>query len=132
MADARTDDMPKEETTLEPLQLAHALVQAIEDKKGENILLMDIAGQSIFADYFVIANGTSDRQLKALAEAVSDIAEQTVKRRQVLRRVDEQAESGWILIDLGPVVVHLFSPAQRKYYNLEGLWKESRVLLRVQ
>lgn len=114
------------------MQLARALVQAIEDKKGENILLMDIASQSIFADYFVIANGTSDRQLKALAEAVSDVAEKRVKRRHVLRRVDEQAESGWILIDLGEVVVHLFSPAQRKHYNLEGLWKEARILLRVQ
>lgn len=118
--------------TLEPLQLARALVQAIEDKKGENILLIDISRQSIFADYFVIANGTSERHLKALAEAVSDIADQFVKRRYVLRRVNEQAESGWILIDLGEVVVHLFSPAQRKYYNLEGLWKEARVLLRVQ
>lgn len=124
--------MAKEKTTLEPLQLAHALVQSIEDKKGENILLMDIAGQSIFADYFVIANGTSERHLRALADAVSDIADQTLKRRQVLRRVGEQAESGWILLDLGAVVVHLFSPEQRKYYNLEGLWKEARVLLRVQ
>jgi ribosome-associated protein len=114
------------------LQLARALVQAIEDRKGENILLMDIAGQSIFADYFVIASGTSERQLRALAEAVSGVADQLAKRRHLLRRVDEQAESGWILIDLGPVVVHLFSPAQRKHYNLEGLWKEARVLLRVQ
>lgn len=118
--------------TLDALQLARTLVEAIEDKKGENIVLMDIVGQSIFTDYFVIANGTSDRQLKALAEAVSDVADQHVKRRHALRRVNEQAESGWVLIDLGGVVVHLFSPAQRKHYNLEGLWKEGKVLLRVQ
>jgi ribosome-associated protein len=107
-------------------------VEAIEDKKGENIMLLDISEQSIFADYFVIANGTSDRQLKALAEAVGDIADKEIKRRVILRRLDEQAESGWILMDLGGVIVHLFSPEQRKHYNLEGLWKEGKVLLRVQ
>ena len=132
MQSARTEGAPKEETTLESLQLAHTLVQTIEDKKGENIVLMDIAGQSIFADYFVIATGTSERQLRALADAVSDVADQAVKRRHILRRADEQAQSGWILIDLGTVVVQLFSPAQRKHYNLEGLWKEAKVLLRVQ
>jgi len=95
-------------------------------------MLLDISQQSAFADYFVIANGTSDRQLKALAEAVSDLADQEIKRRVILRRLDEQAESGWILMDLGNVIVHLFSPDQRKHYNLEALWNESRVLLRVQ
>jgi len=108
------------------------LVEIIEDKKGESIVLMDISRQSIFADYFIIANGASERQLKALAEAVSDASSGLLKRRHVMRRADEQAQSGWILIDLGGVVVHLFSPAQRKHYNLEGLWKEAKILLRVQ
>ena len=111
------------EEPLDTLKLAHSLVEAIEDKKGESIVLLDISKQSAFADYFVIANGASERQLKALADAVSDVADQLVKRRYVMRRVDEQAEAGWILIDLGDVLVHLFSPAQRKHYNLEGLWK---------
>jgi ribosome-associated protein len=118
--------------TLDSLAFARSLVEAIEDKKGENIVLLDIAGQSIFADYFVIATGASDRQLKALADGVSDVAESRIKRKVILRRLDEQAESGWVLIDLGQVIVHLFSPAQRKHYNLEGLWKEGKVLLRVQ
>ena len=118
--------------TLDSLTLARSLVEAIEDKKGENIVLLDIASQSIFTDYFVIATGTSDRQLRALADGVSDLAESRIKRKVILRRLDEQAESGWVLIDLGGVIVHLFSPAQRKYYNLEGLWKEGKVLLRVQ
>lgn len=118
--------------TLDSLNLARSLVEAIEDRKGENILLMDISHQSIMADYFVIATGNSDRQLKALAEAVSDAAQGKAKRRVLLRRVDEQADSGWVLIDLGDVVVHLFSAPQRKYYKLEELWKEGKVLLRVQ
>jgi len=112
--------------------LARALVEIIEDKKGESILLMDISRESIIADYFVIASGNSDRQLKALAEAVSQAAEGNVKRRVMLRRLDQQAESGWILIDLGAVIVHLFTPTKRKHFNLEELWKESKVLVRVQ
>jgi ribosome-associated protein len=100
-------------------------VEALESKKGENIVLLDISRQSIFADYFVLANGASDRQLRALAEAVGEVAEQAAKRRVLMRRIDEQAQAGWVLIDLGGVVVHLFSPAQRKHYNLEALWKET-------
>lgn len=119
-------------TNLDSLSFARSLVEVIEDKKGENILLMDITGLSIFADYFVIASGGSDRQLKALAEAASEAGEHVAKRRVLLRRIDEQAESGWVLIDLGDVVVHIFSPDQRKHYNLEGLWKEGKILLRVQ
>ena len=108
------------------------LVDAIEDKKGENILLMEISGVSVLADYFVIATGSSDRQLKALADAVAEASEKIAKRRVLLRNVDAQAESGWILIDLGDVIVHLFSPSQRRHFNLEGLWSEAKVLLRVQ
>jgi ribosome-associated protein len=104
----------------------------IEDKKGEKILLLDVAKQSAFTDYFIIANGTSDRQLRALAEAVSDVADKLIKRRAMLKRIDDQATSGWVLIDLGGVVVHLFTPEQRKHYDLESLWSEGRVLLRVQ
>ena len=118
--------------TLDSLNLARSLVEALEDKKGDNIVLMDISHQSIMADYFVIATGNSDRQLKALAEAVSGAAEGKAKRRVLLRRVDQQADSGWILIDLGDVVVHLFSTSQRRYYKLEELWKEGKILLRVQ
>lgn len=117
---------------MDSLKLSYALVQAIEDKKGENIVLLDISRQAIFADYFVIASANSVRQLKALAEAVSGVADQMVKRRRVMKRIDDQAQGGWILVDLGDVIVHLFSPDQRKHYSLEQLWHEGKILLRVQ
>lgn len=120
------------ETNLNTQVFARKLVDVIEDKKGENIVLMEISGVSVLADYFVIATGSSDRQLKALADAVAEAGEKIAKRRVLLRNVDGQAESGWILIDLGDVIVHLFSPPQRKHYNLDGLWSEAKVLLRVQ
>ncbi len=120
------------ETNLNTQVFARKLIDVIEDKKGENIVLMEISGVSVIADYFVIATGSSDRQLKALADAVAEAGEEIAKRRVLLKNVDGQAESGWILIDLGDVIVHLFSPLQRKHYNLEGLWSEAKVLLRVQ
>ena len=120
------------ETNLNSQVFARKLVDVIEDKKGENIILMEISGVSVLADYFVIATGSSDRQLKALADMVAEAGEAIAKRRALLKNIDAQAESGWILIDLGDVIVHLFSPAQRKHYNLEGLWSEAKVLLRVQ
>jgi len=104
-------------------------VNALEDKKGEDILLMDIQHIASFADYFVICNGTSDRMLESLAEAVQEAAK---KEFQIYSQIEGEAIDGWLVVDLGDVVVHLFSPEQRDYYGLEELWERGRVLLRLQ
>ena len=88
--------------------------------------LKDIAG---FTDYFVICNGTSDRMLDALAKAVVD--EMRVQHKKKGHKEGESSD-GWLVVDYGDVVVHLFSPDQREYYKLEELWSEGKVLLRVQ
>ncbi|MDP7259977.1 MAG: ribosome silencing factor [Anaerolineales bacterium] len=112
------------------LELAHAVVDAIEEKMGESILLLDLRGISIVADYYVIVTGRSDRHLKALARVVAESAGQ--KRSVKLRGLDAQAASGWVLLDLGEVIVHLFMRRQRDHYGLEKLWSHGKVLLRVQ
>lgn len=112
------------------LELARAAVRVIEDKLGEDILLLDLQGISSFTDYFVIASAKGERQLKAIANAVLDVAK--AKRRNVAHNLDAQSAGGWVLLDLGDVIVHLFSPEQRDYFNLEELWADGRVLLRVQ
>ncbi len=104
-------------------------MNALEDKKGEDILLMDIQHIASFADYFVICNGTSDRMLESLAEAVQEAAK---KEFQIYSQIEGEAIDGWLVVDLGDVVVHLFSPEQRDYYGLEELWERGRVLLRLQ
>ncbi len=117
-------------SSIDPLQLAHKVVEAIADKKGEDIILMDIHEHTLFADYFVICSGASERQLKAILEGVSEAV-----RKQFhihARHVEGDAESGWILLDFNDVIVHIFAPDRRRYYNLEGLWKEAAVLLQVQ
>ena len=114
---------------MQPLELARSVVSSLEDKKGENILLMDIQNIASFADYFVICNGTSDRMLQALADSV--MAE-IKKQFGVNARIEGQPVDGWLVVDLGDVVVHLFSPDQRDYYDLENLWDEGKILLRLQ
>jgi ribosome-associated protein len=103
----------------------------VEDKKAENIILLDLRPDTIMADFLVICNGNSDRQLKALTEYIRDGVKQEFKL--IPFSVEGTAESGWILLDYGDVVVHLFLEGVRQYYDLEGLWSaESSVLLSIQ
>ena len=105
---------------MEGLEFAHFLVDTLLEKKGSDILLMDIREHAIFTDYFVICNGDNKRQLKALADSVTDEAKK--KAEMMPWGVEGQAEYGWVLVDFGDVVVHLFDPEQRDYYGLEDLW----------
>lgn len=90
---------------------------------------MDIKEQAIFADYFVICSGTSDRMLAALLDAVKDGIREKYGRKP---RLEGEARDGWVLADYGDVVVHAFSPDRRNYYRLEELWSQSKVLIRLQ
>lgn len=114
---------------MDTLELAHTIVNALEEKKGEDIVLLDIHDVSLIADYFVICSGTSPRMIDALSEAV--IAE--VKQRTGNRpRIEGSSQGGWILADYGAVILHLFSPDRRDYYALEDLWSDARVVLHLQ
>jgi ribosome-associated protein len=101
----------------------------LEEKKGENIILIDIHDISDFTDYFVICTGTSDRMLEALSD---DVVRQIRKHCKRRGRIEGQAQDGWVLIDYGDIVLHLFSPARRDYYRLEELWAEGKILLHLQ
>lgn len=105
------------------------MVTALEEKKGEEIILLDLKGVVPFTDFFVICTGTSNRMLNALMEAALDKVRETYKLKT---RVEGEAIDGWMLADFGDVVLHIFSLAQRDYYALEDLWSEGKVLLHVQ
>ncbi|MFZ1126578.1 MAG: ribosome silencing factor [Candidatus Baltobacteraceae bacterium] len=89
------------------------------DKKAENVAVLPLNGRTIVADAFVIATGRSKIQTRAIADA---IAEKVREAGYAVARTEGYAEGGWILLDLGTVVAHVFMPDQRAFYNLERLW----------
>jgi ribosome-associated protein len=101
----------------------------LDDKKGEDIHLIDIEELSILADYFVICSGTSDRMVKAL---MTEVLDEVKKEFQLTPRLEGEAPAGWMLADYGDVIVHIFSPDRRDYYSLEELWAEAKTILRLQ
>jgi ribosome-associated protein len=114
---------------LDAFELARTVVGCLEEKKGEDILLLDLRDIVSFTDYFVLCTGTSDRMLDALAESTLECIR---KHHHKSGRKQGEAMEGWIVVDYGDVVVHLFSPDQREYYDLEELWQDGKVLLKVQ
>lgn len=118
------------EENLEGLELAHILVDAILDKKGGDIVLLDISKEAVFTNYFLICNGDNDRQLQALVDGIQGDAKK--KADTLPWGTEGEPTSGWVLLDYGDLIVHLFNPEMRAYYNLEELWHDSHVVLRLQ
>jgi ribosome-associated protein len=107
----------------EATAVASAAAAAIADKKGEDILLLDVSDLVVVTDVFVIATGTSSRHVKTLIEEVEHQLETRLERR-VLRREGEDF-GRWVLLDYGDVVVHVFDHETRDYYQLERLWADA-------
>ena len=111
------------------LELARRIVELAEDKKAADIVLLDLAELTTLADYFVIASGGSDRQLDAIADGiVAGLRDEKVKP---FGR-EGTAASHWVLLDYGGVIVHVFTPPERDFYQLERHWSEAKTVLRVQ
>ena len=110
--------------------MARRVIDVVEEKMGENILLLDIREQSPFADFFVLCNGSSERQLKALVKGVREALKKELGI--IPHHIEGEPASGWVLLDYIDVIIHVFSSDLRAYYDLEGAWQEGKVLLRVQ
>lgn len=131
MTDPQTPELAAtSEQTLEPIDIARFIVNVVEDKKAENILLLDMRPDVIIADFIIICTGTSDRQLRALTEHVREAMK--TRYHKLPSSIEGAPESGWMLMDYGGVIVHLFQEQQRRYYDLEGLWRKAHVLVRIQ
>ncbi len=111
------------------LSIARLAVDAAADKKAENIQLLDLRDLSMVADYFVICSGSSDRQLRAIANSIDDVLSK--EHRIAPHHVEGTDSGGWVLMDYGDVIIHIFAPSQRAYYNLEGLWASAPILLKM-
>ena len=114
---------------LEALEIARKAVEVASEKQATDILLLDIRDVCSFADYFVICSGESSRQLRAIYEEI----EHALKKEGVLPpHIEGDVDSGWLLIDFGDVIVHIFSPFEREFYQLDKLWSQARPVLRIQ
>lgn len=116
-------------STIETSAIARHIVDLAEDKQAHDIILLDIRAQSSIADYFVICSADNDRQLKAILEHIDE----KVKAAYGLDpRIEGLTESGWVLLDYGDIVVHVFNAAQRDYYRLDRLWSKAPPVVVVQ
>jgi len=111
------------------LALARRIVDLASDKKAADIVLLDIAGLTSLADYFVICSGSSERQLGAIADGVAEGL-----REEGVRPIGREGSSSahWMLLDYGSVILHVMAPPERDFYQLERLWAEAPMLLRLQ
>lgn len=104
-------------------EIARIAYDALSDKKGEDIKIIDITGVSVLADYFIIANGNSDSQVNAL---VDNVEEELHKAGYHLKQREGRANSSWILLDFGDIIVHVFDKDNRLFYDLERIWKDGK------
>ena len=117
-----------QEAPLEANELVHEVVDIIEGKKATNILTLDMRDLTSLADYYVLCDGSSTRQINAIVDELMKELKRSGSWRATL---EGTPESGWMLIDFGSVVVHIFSPEQRAYYQLEELWQDAPIVMRM-
>ena len=106
------------------LELALAAAREAEDNRGQNVTVLDLREQTTAFDYFVIATGTSNRQLRAMSDAIDDVLQKQLGHPRL--GLEGYQDSHWILLDYGSIVIHLFDSKQRDYYRLEELWAGSK------
>ena len=118
------------EGQLEASDLARRIVDILAEKQASDILLLDLQRISLLADFFVICSGNSERQITALQDEILETLRNNFHRRPY--RVEGKPSSGWVLLDYGDVVVHIFAPAEREFYRLEDVWAHAPAVIRVQ
>jgi len=116
-------------TDAEALALARRIVDLAADKKAADIVLLEIGGLTALADYFVICSGTSERQLGAISDGIAEGL-----RHEGIKPVGREGSPSahWMLIDYGSVIVHVMATPEREFYQLERLWAEAPLLLRME
>jgi len=131
LVDGSTCDIirPQEAFILDAIELARKSVEAASDKQANDIVMLDTRGVCSFADYFVICSGETRRQIEAICDEIHGVLK---KEGTMLRRREGAPGSGWMLMDFGDVIVHIFSTAEREYYQLEKLWSKATPLIRIQ
>lgn len=104
-------------------EMVKTAVAALQDKKGEDIRVIDISGVTVIADYFIIASGSNPNQVQAL---VDNVEEQMYKAGYDDPRLEGYNTASWVLLDYNDVIVHVFSQDDRLFYDLERIWRDGK------
>ena len=104
-------------------KMAKTAYQALDEKKGEDIKIINLEGISVLADYFIIANGTNSSQVQAL---VDNVEEELHKAGYSLKQREGYSNGNWVLLDFGDIIVHIFDRENRLFYDLERIWRDGK------
>jgi ribosome-associated protein len=126
---AEDPQVPVSHANTDTRELALSIAETLTDTPAADTIVLDISGRSSFADFFVICSGENERQLRAIA---SSVRENLAAGDRYPRRQEGEPASGWIVLDYGDVVVHVFDADQREFYRLEELWADSITVLAIQ
>lgn len=107
-------------------EMAAKAIEALEEKKAEDIRVIDISGVSVIADYFIIANGSNRNQIQALSDAVE---EALGKAGYPMKQIEGYNTANWVLLDFGDIMVHIFDKENRLFYDLERIWHDGKQIL---
>ena len=105
--------------------MAALATEALEDKKAEDIRVIDISQVSVIADYFIIANGTNKSQIQTLSDTVE---EKLGKAGYFMKQKEGFRNANWVLLDFGDIIVHIFDKENRLFYDLERIWRDGKVV----
>ena len=105
--------------------MAKIAYKALDDKKGEDIKVIDISGVSVLADYFIIATGNNDSQVRAL---VDNVEEELALAGYLAKQREGYGSGSWVLLDFGDIIVHVFDKENRLFYDLERIWRDGKLL----
>lgn len=110
---------------LKSKEMVKLAVQALEDKKGEDIKVIDITEVSVLADYFIIASGTNKNQVQAL---VDNVDETLGRAGYETKQMEGYATANWVLLDYNDIIVHVFDSENRLFYDLERIWRDGKTI----
>lgn len=106
-------------------EMALLAVEALENKKAEDICIIDISEVSVLADYFIIAGGSNTSQIQAMSDEVD---EKLGRAGCPLKQIEGYQSANWILLDFGDIIVHIFDKENRLFYDLERIWRDGKVI----
>ncbi|MBW8348182.1 ribosome silencing factor [Bacillus sp. IITD106] len=106
-------------------EILKTVVKAADDKRAEDIVVLNMQGISLIADYFIICHGNSEKQVQAIAREIKDEAN---KAGLFVNKMEGFDEAKWVLIDMGNIIAHVFHRDERSYYNLERLWGDAPIV----